>query len=340
MTARVISGGGFEVALTLHGRPQDRNLPFIAHLINGDLIGFCRAVVEGTWHPGLRAALQRLVFPPNGEGAKSMWEWIETAKTESAFLLNPWVARSLSGNDIDIASFGSFPQTLYIHGPLDVPETCVPLNKLLLGASIGQLFRGDAPRDIPIVLFCDETLAFCDGLQDLLLRSYAAARKYNVSLYCSFTSLSELQVVFEGRKGDALISNAGLLQFLDAVDPAGSDFVSNKLLGDVEVYGYTKQVSAPISWRGVPPLAGNVPEMRIQNVSNEATIARDLKVSHTYEKQRRPLMTVFDVRNMPLTDTIAVVREIPAPLRLRKVPFWETSLKSRAKPNPFVRSRG
>jgi type IV secretion system protein VirD4 len=111
---------------------QKANLPDIARIIAGDVFEYARDVYPRIQHPGLaRYAVKK------GEESRGLVEVIETARTETSFLLDPPIARTLSGNDINFAQCRIRPTTIYIIMPAAIMDG--RFFNLLLNSALGEL---------------------------------------------------------------------------------------------------------------------------------------------------------------------------------------------------------
>lgn len=326
---------GMIMAQILHAKTSEQNLPFIAReIVNGDPYAYCKHILSITKNRAIRAILARMTIG-NEAFLKSIPEFMETLKTEMTPLLNEAVAESLSAADITFTQFTQLgrPRTLYINEPLEQIGTFGPINKLLLGSLLGELFQGNGGPE-PCLVIMDELYQYGKDLE-ALPAAFAAGRKYNVILAPCLTTWSELVSMY-GKGHETVANNLGMLQFLSVGDVAGSEYVS-KLLGDVEVHATGKSLSAPSDWN-IPAFYDGPLEDVLTDVPSDEMIAKHIKVNYTYSQVKRPLMAPFEIRQeLGRDEQLVIIRSLGRPLRLRKAPYYEMPWRNRADRNPFFR---
>jgi type IV secretory pathway TraG/TraD family ATPase VirD4 len=323
----------FTMGQILHGKPSERNLPYIASEIAcRDPYKHAKWLLSVTKNSAVRARLERLASG-NQEFLRSIGDFMETMKTEMTFLLNDAVARSLSAADITFLQLTQSVQTLYINAPLEQIRTFGPANKLLLGSLLGEVFQGTGGK-VPLLVVMDELYQYGKDL-DALPAAFAAGRKYNVVLMPCLTTWSELVSMYP-KDFEVVANNLGMLQFLSVGDVAGSEHLS-KLLGDVSAHASSKNLSAPADWN-IPAFYSGPLEDVLTDVPSDETIAKHIKVNYTYSQVKRPLMAPFEIRQeLGRDEQLVIIRSLGRPLRLRKAPYYEMPWRDRADRNPFFR---
>lgn len=111
---------------------ENASLKNVAEVIAGDVFGYARQMYSKTGHPGLARYV-------GSEDIRSLNEVIETARTETSFLLDPAIANVFSGCDINFTECKKTPTTIYVVMPGDIMDGRV--FNLILNSALGELLR-------------------------------------------------------------------------------------------------------------------------------------------------------------------------------------------------------
>jgi type IV secretory pathway TraG/TraD family ATPase VirD4 len=322
----------FQLAVRLHGYRHQQNLPYIAReIVCRNPYVVAKAILRITKNSAIRARLERLV----NTKINSVLDFMQTLITESYFLTNDAYAKALSNADITIESLRRQNGTLFINAPLDQISIAGPVNKLLLGSLLAEVYGAgiSGRQQTPLLVVLEELFQYGRDLGDILPAALAASRKFNTTLMLCLTTYSELTSMFP-KDFATVLNNLGMTQWMDVGDIPGSEHLSS-MLGECDHYQLGKTLNAPVGWN-IDPFAGNQEGMRLTKVPSADEMAR-LSVSYQYQQTKAPLLAAFQIRQELAPDEqIVIMREAGRPMILKKAPWHKLAFLRRfAGRSPF-----
>ncbi len=153
-TAARVLVSGIIAALKRHGKPAEQNLPTVARVINGDVMGFCRVAVQQTNDPFIVDKLSRIAYAD--PASREVQDVISTARTQLGFISNAAIADSLSGSDFRFSDLRRRPgTTVYICLPLHLLDVSDKYFRLILETAMADLLnegqKGKGNRVLAII---------------------------------------------------------------------------------------------------------------------------------------------------------------------------------------------
>lgn len=320
----------FQMGVLELGYRHQQNLPYIAReIVCRNPYAVARAILARTKSTAIRARLERLASGRE-KFIKSVPEFMETLVTESTFLTNAAYARALSNADITIRSLRRQNGTLFINAPLDQISMAGPVNKLLLGWLLQEVYGEGiyGRQQAPLLVVMEELFQYGKDLP--IPAALAAARKFNCTLALCLTTYGELKSMWPNDHS-SVMNNLGMSRWLNTGDLEGSKFLAEQL-GDREWSQLGKTLNAPVGW-DIDPFAGNQPGMRLTNVPKQNEMG-ELKVSYGYQTTKVPLLAPYQIRqDLGPDEQIAIIEGHPT--ILKKAPYWKLPAKRFAGRSPF-----
>lgn len=170
-----------------------------------------------------------------------------------------------------------------------------------------------------------ETLIIADEYAQLKYTGgdqvFATARKFNVRLWVCLQDYAQLQEIHP-KTCETFINNAGVVQWMSATDLAGSEYLS-RMCGETEIHSVSRSVSYPF------------PERRSFFGSSDR-----VQVSDSVGQGSRSLKLPQEIRALTADEQILFITGVPKPIFAKRVPYYKTSLRRRARPNPYYQPKG
>jgi type IV secretory pathway TraG/TraD family ATPase VirD4 len=194
LSQRAIQGA--IMAQALHA-PKNATLPDIIKLFNGDFLGWVRWLFkEKDIAPAIRDLLHPFHVPEKRQfEQKSIIDVIHTVSSETKWILNAAIARSLSGSDFSYAPSTDDVFTVTLCAPLHLlADGYDRFLAMHLGCAATQL--QSKRRAKGTIIICDELAQYCsDAISETIARLFATGRKYKCRIFIAVTSLSQLSNV-------------------------------------------------------------------------------------------------------------------------------------------------
>lgn len=316
-----------------YGAREKATLPQIARIASDDFCHYMQYRARRIQDPSMLAMVRRWANPraANGE-IRSLSEVIETLRTETAFLLDDATAECLSKSNFTFSQ--AKEEVMSIYFPLTYEALDGPMGKMLklwTGCSLGELLRQDGAGSVGTIVIADELYQL--DLEDLP-RIFSSARKFNCAVWGVLQDTAQLKEMHP-KSFETVFNNTGCIQILAADDLDGSEHFS-KLLGETEVYGYSKSLNYDPSEYSLTPFGANDPKSKVTNLPSVERLKK-LHVTQNYSAHGRRLMLAQELRNLPADLQILLMDGVPAPVLARQVPYYATDAKHRARPNPYYR---
>lgn len=301
---------GIMMALVVHGKPEERNLAVLRDVIGGDVIGFCRAIIEKTNHRYIRQKLTRFALP-GAEESREIQDVIATAKVQTRVIGNPIISDSLSTSDFSFSDLKRKPTTIYLILPVSHLDVAAKWFRLIIASALSELLRNEA-RGVETILLLDE-FALLGRLQ-IIENAMAMAAGFGVILMPIIQSLVQLKQLYKD-SWETFLSNAGARIFFRPNDQFTAEYLS-KLCGDCEVVSHQKNYSY---------------DMRVDEPS----------VSINAAQASRKLMLPQEIADLSDQDVLLFSDSVSGPILGKRKPYWNMrEFNGKYRPNPFYRSGG
>ena len=308
-TAARVLVSGVIAALKRHGKPSEQNLPMVARVINGDIIGFCKLAVQQTTDPFIVDKLGRFAFAD--PSSKEVQDVISTARTQLGFMSNAAIAESLSGSDFRFSDLKRKPgTTVYICLPLHLLDVSDKYFRLLLETALADLLNeGQKGKGKPVLAIIDEMAQLGPHMKSLENAMGMAAGAAGLQLWCVLQDLSQLKGMFP-QTWETFIQNCGVTTWFGARDQTTRDYVS-RLSGTCEVLTRSRGVSFDnFGW---------------PHVNDNAS------------QHSRPLLLPHEVGQLGPDEMIAFIEGVRCgPVKAKRKPYWKVFPRSAYRSNPYV----
>lgn len=301
---------GVIAALKRHGRPGEQNLPTLARVINGEIIGFCRAVVSQTTDPFIIDKLKS--FADADPASKEVQDVIATARGAVGWLNNAAIADSLSGADFRFSDLKKYPGTsVYVVLPLDMLDVCSQYFREILETALADLLHeGQKGKGRPVLAIIDEMAQLGPNLRSLENAMGMAAGAAGLQLWCVLQDLSQLRGMFP-QTFETVVQNCGVTTWMGLRDQTSREYVS-RLSGMTEVLSRSRSVS--FDPRTGEPL-----------------------VSDSMSQHGRPLLLPHEVGQIAPDEMIAFVEGVRCgPIKAKRKPYWKVFPRGAYRDNPYV----
>jgi type IV secretion system protein VirD4 len=307
-----VLGSGIIAALKRHGKPAEQNLPTVARVINGDVIGFCRTVVRQTTDPFIVDKLGS--FASADPSSHEVQDVISTARARFAWLTNAAMEYSLSGSDARFSDLRRRPGTIYVILPLDMLDVCSQYFRELLETALADLLHeGRKGKGRPVLAMIDEMAQLGPHMKSLENAMGMAAGAAGLQLWCVLQDLSQLKGMFP-QTWETFIQNCGVTTWFGARDQTTREYVS-RLSGTCEVLTRSRGVSFDNS--GWPHVSDNA------------------------SQHSRPLLLPHEVGQLAPNEMIAFIEGVRCgPVKAKRKPYWRVFPRGAYRDNPYVQKKG
>ena len=300
---------GVIAALKRHGKPAEQNLPTVARVINGDIIGFCRLTVQQTTDPFIVDKLSS--FANADPASHEVQDVISTARAQVAFLGNAAIAESLSGSDFRFSDLKRKPgTTVYICLPLGMLDVCDRYDRILTETMLADLLNeGQKGKGKRVLAIIDEMAQLGPHMKSLENAMGMASGSMGLLLWCVLQDLSQLKGMFP-QTWETFIQNCGVTTWFGARDQTTRDYVS-RLSGTCEVLSRSRGVS--FDNYGWP------------------------HVSDSASQHSRPLLLPHEVGQLAPDEMIAFVEGVRCgPVKAKRKPYWKVFPSGAYRKNPYA----
>jgi len=300
---------GVIAALKRHGKPAEQNLPTVARVVNGDIIGFCRLTVQQTTDPFIVDKLDRFAWAD--PQSREVQDVFSTARTQLGFIGNVAIAASLGGSDFRFSDLKKKRgTTVYICLPLNMLDVCDKYFRLILETALADLLsEGRQGNRNPVLAIIDEMAQLGPHMKSLKNAMGMAAGAAGLQLWCVLQDLSQLKGMFP-QTWETFIQNCGVTTWFGARDQTTRSYVS-QLSGTTEVLSRS---------RGVSFVNGGWPH-----------------VSDNASQHSRPLLLPHEVGQLGPDEMIAFVEGVRCgPVKAKRKPYWKVFPRGAYRGNPYV----
>ncbi len=299
---------GVIAALKRHGKPGEQNLPTVARVINGDIVGFCRLTVQQTTD---RFIIDKLAsFADAAPDNREVQDVISTARGRLAWLANAAIADSLSGSDVRFSDLRRRPGTIYIILPLEMLDVCAQYFRELLETAFADLLHeGRKGKGRRVLCLLDEMAMLGPHMKSLENAMGMAAGAMGLQLWCVLQDLSQLRGMFP-HTFETFIQNCGVACWWGLRDQTSREYVS-RLAGTCEVLTRSRGVS--FDNQGFPHVSDNA------------------------SQHSRPLLLPHEVGQLADDEMIAFVEGVRCgPVKAKRKPYWKVFPPYAYRRNPYA----
>lgn len=170
-------------------------------------------------HPFIRQAAAQFE-----RETKSIADVISTARTQTAFLDDPAIARVLSGSDFNMLDLKTRPASVYIILPSRFLNAYARFFRLLVVSAIDQL--QSRPGGVQTTMILDEFAAL--GHLSAIETAFGQAAGFKLQLWPFLQDLNQLHSIYKDR-WESFIANAGVVQWFTPNDMFTAEYLSKRL---------------------------------------------------------------------------------------------------------------
>lgn len=304
---------GTMMAQALHA-PKHATLPDIIKLFNNDFFAWVRWLFrENDVDPVVRDLLNPFHIPEARQyELKSILDVINTVASDTKWISNAAISRSLRGSDFSYAPPTDDVFTVTLCAPLHLlADGFDRLIAMHLGCAATQLQAKRRAKGT--IIICDELAQYCsDAVAETISRLFATGRKYNCRVFISVTSLGQLKQCFRHGTYNDVLGNSGVIHVMHAADPDTTTFLK-ELSGQKIAYSRS-------STRG---------SSDGKNTSSQTTSPHEV-----------PVLRAHEARGVSSRSQIVVFDQCPHLIFAEKERYFENpELNARAGKNPFAKKQ-
>ena len=170
-------------------------------------------------HPFIRQAAAQFEHE-----TKSIADVISTARTQTAFLDDPAIARVLSGSDFNMLDLKARPASVYIILPSRFLNAYSRFFRLLVVSAIDQL--QSRPGGVQTTMILDEFAGL--GHLSAIETAFGQAAGFKLQLWPFLQDLNQLRSIYKDR-WESFIANAGVVQWFTPNDMFTAEYLSKRL---------------------------------------------------------------------------------------------------------------
>lgn len=217
--------GGYLRFLVETKKPADRNIC--------DLYGFFKRAQAGgdmfmdelrgifeTCSAGVRDELGCLQNPSD-----EVLKFINSAVSDLAFMRDPALRDSLSGDDFDFRDFKRKASTLYIIAPPDGVQRRDMWLRLVVASGLSLLGDVQKGRGLDTLFLLDEAAVL--GYMESIASRYALLAGYGVRFWLVFQSLGQVKEHYP-KQWESFLDNAGFAQFFTPNNMETAEYISKR----------------------------------------------------------------------------------------------------------------
>lgn len=230
--------------------------------------------------------------------SRTMESVLLTLQAQTAWLNNPAISESLSASDFQWEDLKREKVTVFLIVPANMLQTFGRWFRLMLTSAINAHMKTPRKRKRPVLYMLDEFPAL--GNMPLIENSAAQIRGYGVQFHIFLQNIGQLKRHYKDG-WNTFIANAGAVQFFTPNDDETAAYLSDKC-GQYTIKAHNLSSTGAVSEREVT----------------------------------RPLIYPNEARGIYPDRQIIFLKGHRYPYLVRKVPYYETRLKKRAKKNPFI----
>ena len=297
--------------LIKNGEPEFRNLGAVRSLIAGpssNLKSFCQEAVRS----GDQLITDKLArFAEMNDDDREIRAVISTARTQTDFLGNEAIRRSVQTSSFRFANLKKERTTIYIGLPTEYLTTCGKWFRLIIAGALHELLQ-QAPGDMPVLAILDEFANL--GRLGAIETAMSIARGYGLRLWPILQRAGQAKELY-GDAWEGFYSAAGVRQFFAPREMFTAEYIS-KLCGVTTVQNVSRS-SSDISMGQVMHGFSGV------NLSRSET--------------QRPLLFPTEVMKLDQHEQLLFIDKIPHAYRAVRQPYntMGNAWAAEFDPNPY-----
>jgi type IV secretion system protein VirD4 len=290
----------------MHEPAEKRNLIRVAQLASSpEIYPWCKRICSITTNEHVKQMLGS--FATGVPGERTLEGILETLRDNVSFFDEPAMVNCLTKSTFQFRELRERLCTVAITVPVHRADHGGRFLRLKLSSALGQLLTpGRGKRRVLII--CDDFYTY--GSLPAIENAQSIAREFGVTIWVVLQDLSQLSGRYP-RTWQTFLSNAGVRTFMTPQDEMTAEYVSKQC-------GFSQIVTTTPS---VGPQPGGPRVTWSKSISKQ-----ELMLPHQTREMARDRMLLF-VRGL-------------SPILARKIPYYKTSLKRRARPNPFYDDGG
>jgi type IV secretion system protein VirD4 len=177
---------------------------------------------------------------PDAKDNKEIGSIISTAVTQTSFIGNAAITKSLSESSFLFRQLRQSPTILYLILPGRRLKTCARWFRLIVGAALNELMEEQRERGCSVLFLLDEfaQLRRLAAIED----AFGIARDYGLLLWPILQDLNQLKRDYPD-SWETMLANAGVVQFFRPQDNTTAEYVSKRTADVVVDRGIRKRIS-------------------------------------------------------------------------------------------------
>ncbi len=150
---------------------------------------------------------------------------ISTAQTQTAFLDDPQLRASLSGDDFRFLDLKRERMTVYLILPVKLLLIYAKWFRLLVGSALDSVMGSEEKNYKPVLFMLDEFPAL--GHMSAIENAMSVARGFGVQLWVFVQDIHKMSKLY-GQGWKSFLANAGVQQFFTPNDPETAQYISDR----------------------------------------------------------------------------------------------------------------
>src|ERR1017187_791820 len=177
---------------------------------------------------------------PEANENKEIGSIISTAVTQTSFIGNGAISKSLSQSSFLFNALRERPTNIYLILPGRRLKTCSRWFRLIVGSALNELMEEQRERGLPVLFLLDEfaQLGPLKAIED----GFGIARDYGLLLWPVVQDLNQLKRDYKD-SWETMLANAGMLQFFRPQDNTTAEYISKRTADVVVDRGIRKSMS-------------------------------------------------------------------------------------------------
>jgi len=235
---------------------------------------------------------------------------ISTARTQTAFLSNEAIRRSLMGQGVGVDDLRQEPgATIYLILPGEYIDTCKKWFRLVIDSLLRGLMKTRKGNEVVMVLDEFANLGHLGSVEVAM----ALAAGYGVKLWPILQDLNQLKELYKN-KWETFLANSGMQQFFTPRDQTTADYIS-KRCGQMTV--------------------------KVVNTSTRELSANEMAegysgVSHSQSTQAHELFLPQDILGMAGDKQLIFMAGVPHVVVGHRYPYWKwPEFQGKYSPDPY-----
>lgn len=205
-----------------YGEPEDATLPAVRDFLSAspEAFGLAIATMAECDDPIIKNKAMRFI-----KARPELDSIISTAQTQTAFLDDPCLRESLSGNDFRFLDLKRRKMTVFLILPAKLIPVYFRWFRLLVVSALNELLSTPEKGDKPVLLMLDEFASL--GHLSSVENAMGLAAGYGVQLWPFVQDIHQLEDIY-GKRWKSFLANAGIQQYFTPNDMDTAEFISKR----------------------------------------------------------------------------------------------------------------